>query len=87
MRMHAEKNSISKITMPCIGTGLDQLDWDKVKMLIQDTFWTSPMQVVVYIFPDPETEHGDSPVENETNGKFAQAQESDESLKHVCRWI
>ena len=26
MRTHAENNSISRISMPCIGTGLDQLD-------------------------------------------------------------
>ena len=73
--------------MPCIGTGLDQLDWDKVKLLIQETFRTSPVQVAVYILPDPATKHGDSPVENETSSKFAQAQEADESLKHVLHWI
>ena len=44
------------------------------------------MQVIVCILPDPETKHGDSPVENETNSKFAQAQEADESLHHVRRW-
>ena len=43
MRTHAENNSISKISMPCIGTGLDQLDWDKVKLLIQETCRTSPV--------------------------------------------
>ena len=45
------------------------------------------MQVVVYISPDPETKHGDIPVENEPTSKFAQAQEADESLKHVRRWV
>ena len=73
MRMHAEINSIPKISMPCIGTGLDQLDWDKYKLPIQETFRTSPVQVVVYILPDPETKHGDSPVENETNSKSHKA--------------
>ena len=28
MRAHAENNGIPRISMPCIGTGLDQLDWD-----------------------------------------------------------
>ena len=87
MRMHAENNSISRISMPCIGTGLDQLDWDKVKLLIQETFCTSPVQVVVYILPDPETKHEDSLVENNTTCKFAQAQEADESLNYVRRWV
>ena len=87
MRTHAQNKSISRISMPCIGTGLDHLDWDKVKLLIQETFRTSPVQVVVNILPDPETKHGDSPVENETKSKFAQAQEANESLKHVRRCV
>ena len=87
MRTHAENNCIPKNSKPCIGTGLDQLGWDKVKLLILETFRTSPVQVVVYILPDPETKHGDSPVENETNSKFARAQEADESVKHVRRWV
>ena len=57
MRTHAENNSISRISMPSIGTRLDQLDWGKVKLLIQETFRTSPVQVVVYILPDPEIHH------------------------------
>ena len=87
MRTHAENNSIPRISMPCIGTGLDQLDWDKVELLIQETFRTSPVQVVVYILPTPETKQGDNPVDNEPTSKFAQAQEADESLKHVRRWV
>ena len=87
MRTHAENNSIPRIRMPCIGTGLDHLDWDKVKLLIQETFRASAVQVLVYILPDPPTKHGDSPVENETSSKFAQAQEPDESLKHVRHWV
>ena len=85
--MHAENNSILRISMPCIGTGLDQLDWDKVKLLVQETFRTSPVQVVVYILPDSETRQSDISVEDEPNSKFAQAQEADESLKHVRRWV
>ena len=87
MQTHAENNSIPGISTPCIGTGLDQLDWDKVKLLIQETFRTSPVQVVVYILPDSETQQRDIPVEKEPFSKFAQAQEADESLKHVRRWV
>ena len=50
-------------------------------------FRTSEVQVVVYILPDPETQDRDSPVENETNSKFAHAQEADESLKDVRCWV
>ena len=78
MRTHAENNSIPQISTPRIGTGLDQLDCDKVKLLIQDTFRTSPVQVVVYILPDPETHHRDLSVEDEPTSKFAQTQEAEE---------
>ena len=78
IRTHAENSRNSRISMPCFGTGLDQSDWDEVKLLIQETFCTSPVQVVVCNFPDPETKHGDSPVKNETYSKFAQVQEADE---------
>ena len=87
LRTHAEHNGISRISMPCIGTVLDQLDWDKVKLLIQETFRTSPVQVVVYILPDPKIHHRDISVENEPTSKFAQAQEEAvESFKHVRHW-
>ena len=39
MRAHAENNSIST-NMPCIGTGLDNLGWDRVKLAIHETFRT-----------------------------------------------
>ena len=88
MRTHAENNSIPRISIPCIGMGLDQIDWDlEVEPLIQETFRTSPVQVVVYILPDPETTHVDIPVEKGPISKFAQAQEADESLKQVRRWV
>ena len=87
IRTHAENNSIPSISMPCIGTGLDQLDWDKVELLIQETFRTSPVQVVVYILPNSDAHHRDISVEDEPFSKFPQAQEADESLKHVRRWV
>ena len=87
MRTQAENKSIPRNSMPCIGTGLDQLDWDKVKPLIEEMFRNSPVQVVVYILPDSETQQKDNPVENEPTSKFAQAQEADESLKLVRHWV
>ena len=66
---------------------MDQLDWDKGKLLIQETFRTSPVQVVVYILPDSETQRRDIPVEDEPINETTQAQEADESFKHVRRWV
>ena len=73
--------------MPCIGTGLDQLDWDKVKLLVKETFRTSSVKIVVYILPDSETQQRDIPVEDDPISKFAQTQEADESLKLVRHWV
>ena len=87
MRAHAENSSFSRVSMPCLGTGLDQLDWDKLKLLIQETFRTSPVLFVLYNLPDPETKHGDISVQNEWNSKFAQAQEADESLENMHWWV
>ena len=67
--------------------GIGPIRLDKVKLLIQETFRTSPVQVVVYILPDSETQQRDIPVEDEPISKFAQAQEADESLKHVRHWV
>ena len=36
MPMQAVNNSVSRISMPCNGMDLDQLDWDKVKLPIQE---------------------------------------------------
>ena len=87
MRAHAENNGISRISMPCIGRGLYQLDWVKVNLHFQETFRTSPVKVIVYILHNPETIFGDTPVKIEPISKLAQKQEADESLKHVRRWI
>ena len=87
MQTHAENNNIPRSSMPCIGTGLDQSDWDNVKLLIQETFRTSPVHVVVYKLPHPEIHQRDISVENEPICKCAQAQEADESLKHVRHWV
>ena len=87
MRTHAENKSIPRSSMPCIGTGLDQLNWDKVKLLIQETYCTSPVQVVVYILPDSDIHHWDVSVEDEPTSKIAQAQKADEALKQVRHWV
>ena len=69
LRTHAENNSFSRISMPGICTGLDQLDWNKVKLLIHETICTSPVQTVVCILPDPAIHHRDIPVEDQHRHK------------------
>ena len=49
MGTHAEENGFRQITMPCIGSGLDKLEWNVVRQLIQDTFRTSPVAIILYL--------------------------------------
>lgn len=39
--------SASKIAMPKIGCGLDRLDWDKVKPIIQEVFADTDIEILV----------------------------------------
>ena len=66
---------------------MDQLDWDKNKLLIQEMFRTSPVHVVVYILPVQKNEQKNIPVETEPTEELARAQEADELLKQVRRWV
>ena len=50
-KSHAENNNVTRISMPRIGCGLDQLDWQKVKDMIQDVFHGSTVQVTVLTLP------------------------------------
>lgn len=48
MRSQCEEKDIHKLAMPMIGAGLDKLEWDKVKDVIEDVFHDSDIEIVVY---------------------------------------
>ena len=48
MKEHAVENSVTKIAMPRIGSGLDRLDWARVRQMIQETFAETSVEVQVY---------------------------------------
>ena len=86
MRSHAEHHLVRKISLPCIGSGLDKLEWEQVRQLIQEVFRNSPVQITVFLKASVD------PTENNCNSDFndnalAQAQETDESLHQVRKWI
>ena len=87
MRTIAWNNTVSKNSMPYIGRGLDQWDWGKVKILIQETFQKSPVQIVIYILNVPENKRRYIPVDNEPTSAFSKAQEAEESLQLVRRRV
>ncbi|XP_069743793.1 ADP-ribose glycohydrolase OARD1-like [Narcine bancroftii] len=48
MRDHCLENGILKISMPKIGCGLDNLEWDKVSAIIQEVFKSTNITITVY---------------------------------------
>ena len=48
MLHYAQKHKIKKISIPRWSTGLDKLNWLKVKGIITDVFHNSPIKVTVY---------------------------------------
>ena len=50
MKKHACKNSVTEISIPQIGCGLDGLNWDFVSRLIDEIFDGSGVQITVYIY-------------------------------------
>lgn len=47
MRNYAVKNGIKNIVMPRIGCGIDKLDWNKVKYIIQNVFKNTDTNILV----------------------------------------
>jgi hypothetical protein len=43
-----QTGELVKIAMPRIGCGLDKLDWELVKTIIQDVFKDSDVEIIVY---------------------------------------
>ena len=87
MRSHAEQNGVHAISMPCIGCGLDQLDWSHVRQLTQDTFRHSHIKIVVYFMETPVDDPSKQMDDFVQISPMAKAQRADESLKHVRRWV
>ena len=48
MRSHIEHHRVRKISLPCIGSGLNTLEWEQVRQLIQEVFRTSLVQITIF---------------------------------------
>lgn len=46
---HCLEHGVTKISIPKIGSGLDLLDWNRVKSLIEKVFSGSNIQMTVYV--------------------------------------
>ena len=48
------ENNITKLAMPTIGCGIDQLNWDLVKSIILNIFKDTDMEILVVFFKQKE---------------------------------
>lgn len=49
MREQCEDFDITRLAMPLIGCGLDKLEWDKVKDVIEDVFENTNIEILICI--------------------------------------
>lgn len=49
MRNLCSVNHIRRVAMPCIGCGLDRLDWQQVEQIIREVFQSTDIKITVYI--------------------------------------
>ena len=47
MKAIAEDKEITHIAMPAIGSGLDRLDWNRVKLIIEEVFYDTNINILV----------------------------------------
>lgn len=57
MRDHIQKNKVKKLAIPCLGCGLDKLDWETVKSMIAYLFKGLDVEIVVCIFSGKLNKH------------------------------
>ncbi|XP_078453171.1 ADP-ribose glycohydrolase OARD1 isoform X2 [Lampetra planeri] len=48
MKQHCESHGVTAVSMPRIGCGLDKLQWDKVKWMMEKVFRGSGIKFTVY---------------------------------------
>ena len=47
MRLHVVEEGVTKIAMPKIGCGLDRLEWEDVKPMIQEVFDDTDVEILI----------------------------------------
>ncbi|XP_028265566.1 ADP-ribose glycohydrolase OARD1 [Parambassis ranga] len=52
MKSHCLENGVTKISMPRIGCGLDQLKWTRVAEILEQVFKHTDISITVYSLPE-----------------------------------
>ena len=88
MLQHAQKHKVQKISIPRLSTGLDKLNWLKVKGIITNVFQKTLIKVTVYTQPQQQNSSpSGTRKEKGTKNDMQQAQEDDQSLSTVLSWV
>ena len=88
MLQHAQKHKVQKISITRLSTGLDKLNWLKVKGTITDVFHKSPIKVTVCTQPQQQnSSRSGTRKEKGTKNDMQQVQEDDQSLRTVLSWV
>ena len=88
MLQHAHEHKVQKISIPRLSTGLDKLNWLKVKGIVTDAFHKSPIKGTVYTQPQQQNSSpSGTRKEKGTKNDMQQAQEDNQSLSIVISWV
>ena len=49
LRRHAIKNGVTKISMPAIGCGLDKLNFETMKLIVEEVFLPTNIAITFYL--------------------------------------
>ena len=85
MRALAQQNGLPQISMHRFCGSLDQLEWKVVRQLIQDTFKTSLVVIVVYHEKAPKSVP--SRQATEAVNPLVKAQQAGESVRQIRKWV
>ena len=87
MLLHAQKHKTEKISIPRLSTGLDKLNWLKVKAIITDAFHNPPIKITIYTQPHQQNSRPSwTQKEKGTKSDMKQSQEDDQSLSSALSW-
>lgn len=49
LKQHMVENKILKLSIPCLGCGLDKLEWSRVQGIIENVFEDTMIEITVYV--------------------------------------
>ena len=85
MREHLKFHGVDKLGIPHLSCGLDKLDWNEVKIIIQDVFGDSNLTITVFTLPSSAVNTTSCEMSDKTDLQTAQTE--DEGINEVTKWV